>query len=78
MRPRMGTSKTQRAANSISVTWMRPMSMQGMILPVITSSGVAGVASGCSKVPRSRSRVIASPVMSTIVSMTPSRPGTTL
>jgi len=49
-------------------------------LPVITSSGCAGIASRFSIVPRSRSRVIASPVIITIVivRMTPISPGTML
>ncbi len=61
-------------------TWIRPISTYGTILPVITSSGFAGVASRFSIVPRSVSRVIASPVISTIVMvrMTPISPGTTL
>ncbi len=51
-----------------------------MILPVITSTAVAGVASRFSIVPRSVSRVIASPVISTmvIVRITPISPGTML
>ncbi len=54
--------------------------MYGTILPVITSSTVAGVASRFSIVPRSRSRVIASPVIITIVivRITPISPGTML
>ena len=53
--------------------------MTGKIVPYILI-GRAGVASRFSKVPRSRSRVIASPVISTIVivRMVPSRPGTML
>ena len=54
--------------------------MYGTILPSITSSGRAGVASRFSIVPRSRSRVIAIAVIITIVivRMTPMSPGTTL
>ena len=49
-------------------------------MPVITSSAVAGVASRFSIVPRSRSRVIARPVIMTIVivRITPINPGTML
>ena len=62
------------------VACRRPMATYGTILPVITSSGSTGVASRFSIVPRSRSRVIASPVIMTIVMVriTPMRPGTTL
>ena len=61
-------------------TWIKPISTYGTILPVITSSGLAGVASRFSIVPRSVSRVIASPVISTIVivRITPISPGTML
>ena len=46
----------------------------------MTSSGRTGIASRFSIVPRSRSRVIASPVISTIIKVriTPIRPGTML
>ena len=56
------------------------MTMYGTILPIITSSGRTGVASRFSIVPRSRSRVIARPVIITIVivRITPIRPGTML
>jgi hypothetical protein len=49
-------------------------------LPHITSIGRTGIASKDSIVPRSRSRVTASDVITTmvIVSTTPSRPGTML
>ncbi len=51
-----------------------------MILPVITSTGNAGVDRRFSNVPRSRSRVMARPVISTMVMVriTPSSPGTML
>ncbi|MNL25684.1 hypothetical protein D3C87_1471720 [compost metagenome] len=62
------------------VDWIRPMKMYGTILPEMTSSGCTGVASRFSIVPRSRSRVIARPVIITIVMVriTPIRPGTML
>ncbi len=51
-----------------------------MILPASTSTGRVGMESRFSIVPRSRSRVIASAVIMTmvIVRTTPSRPGTML
>ncbi len=54
--------------------------MYGTILPVITSSGRSGIASRFSIVPRSRSRVMARPVIitSVIVRITPMSPGTML
>ena len=80
MLPTNGTSKTKRAASRMIDAWMRPIAMYGMILPVITSSGVSGIASRFSIVPRSRSRVIARPVIitSVIVRITPISPGTML
>ncbi len=59
---------------------MYPTTMYGVIFPVITSNGRTGVASRFSIVPRSRSRVIASAVMTTIVIVrtTPMSPGTML
>ncbi|CAB3764308.1 hypothetical protein LMG29542_04841 [Paraburkholderia humisilvae] len=57
-----------------------PIAIYGTSFPAITSSGSTGVASRFSIVPRSRSRVIARPVIITIVSVriVPIRPGTTL
>ena len=54
--------------------------MKGRSLPIITSSGVTGMASRFSMVPRSRSRVTASAVMITMVMVriVPTRPGTML
>ncbi len=54
--------------------------MKGAILPSMTSSGRAVVASRLSMVPRSRSRVTAIAVIitSVIVRMVPIRPGTML
>ena len=51
-----------------------------MILPISTSAGRAGMESRFSIVPRSRSRVMARPVIMTmvIVRTTPIRPGTML
>ena len=54
--------------------------MKGSSLPIMTSSGVTGMASRFSMVPRSRSRVTASAVMITMVMVriVPTRPGTML
>ncbi len=54
--------------------------MFGAILPIMISSGRVGMASRFSYVPRSRSRVSAIEVISTIVivRMMPRRPGTML
>ena len=51
-----------------------------MILPIMTSNGRVGMERRFSIVPRSRSRVIAKPVIMTIVIVrtTPIRPGTML
>ena len=54
--------------------------MKGTILPSMTSTGRIGMASRFSMVPRSCSRVMARPVIITMVmvSTTPIRPGTML
>ena len=54
--------------------------MYGTILPISTSDGRVGIDSRFSIVPRSRSRVMASAVIMTIVmvSTTPMSPGTML
>ena len=64
----------------MTVTCTSPTPMNGSSLPIITSSGVTGMASRFSMVPRSRSRVTASAVMITMVMvrMVPTRPGTML
>ena len=56
------------------------MKMYGTIFPAMTSNGRTGIANRFSIVPRSRSRVMARPVISTIISVriTPIRPGTML
>ena len=61
----------------MTATWNSPTPMNGSSLPIITSSGVTGIASRFSIVPRSRSRVTASEVMITMVRvrMVPTRPG---
>ena len=57
--------------------WIAPIRMLGAILPIMISSGVAGMASRFSYVPRSRSRVSARHVIKTMVMvrMTASSPG---
>jgi hypothetical protein len=54
--------------------------MYGTSLPIMISSGLTGIASRFSKVPRSRSRAMARPVImiSVIVRITPISPGTML
>ncbi len=58
----------------------KPTSTKGAILPIMISTGLMGMASRFSMVPRSISRVTASAVyiIMVMVSTTPSRPGTIL
>ena len=80
MPPSIGTSNRNLAAVRMIAACTKPTMMYGTILPAITSSGVTGVASRFSNVPRSRSRVTANAVIITIVicRITPSSPGTML
>ena len=76
--PRIGTSKSSHPTSRISVTWTMPITMYGRILPTISSGVRTGVLISSSRLPRSRSRTIATAVNSTIVMVriTPIRPGT--
>ena len=75
-----GTANSTLAKVSTTVVWTTPTAMYGSSLPIITSNGVAGVASRLSIVPRSTSRVTAMAVIitSVIERMIASRPGTML
>ena len=78
--PSMGTWKRTLAAVMITIIWPNPIKIYGEIFPSIISIGLMGATKRLSKVPRSRSRVMAIEVIMIIVDerTTPRSPGTTL
>ncbi len=76
----IGTPNKKCAAPMMMVICTKPTSTNGAILPIMISTGLIGMASRLSIVPRSISRVTASAVniIMVMVSTTPSRPGTIL
>ncbi len=80
MLPRTGTSNSSRPTARMSASCSMPIRIYGTTLPIMSSAELTGVLMSNSRLPRSRSRTIATAVnrIMVIVRITPISPGTML